>query len=505
MNIKVYRLHDRAVAPRANGPDGKTWELACPVGFEATWNGGPRPEDIEIRIDGASADQPVFVQSRHGHGILTFHSGCQFKTEAPHVLWVGGPLRAPKDGLAPLESLADAALLPCTVAVHWQFTRPNHTVRFAAGEPFARLLLYPKDAPNAATLEIVPRAEDAAAGANAFREMVDTDALGDLFQRLAGTAAATPAADVDAQAVAPAEPARSPSCFETIDGPLDLSRFEAGFFRPEYFYGRPREAYLRRHGEVYRRDYFILDERKLVYLSVPKAACTAIKLALAKVRGIEFDAGDDVEYVVHFHPKWHREGGRLRPAQDGYYRFAFVRNPFDRLVSCYRGKIVFQASPRTRVPLYHDYYFSLPVNVGFADFAERVCKIPDALADSHFKSQASMLYAGDELLVDYLGRFEQFDRDWRPLAERFQLDPLLEQRNVSKHKPGCHSDYRRYYSAPLVQMVYERYRRDVHAFGYEDEYRQLLEFVRQQPQPDAVAAAATDRQDAQHAAKEARP
>jgi hypothetical protein len=163
-------------------------------------------------------------------------------------------------------------------------------------------------------------------------------------------------------------------------------------------------------------------------------------------------------------------------------RFSFVRNPFDRLVSCYRGKIIFARTPKTRTPLYHDYFFALPVNISFADFAQRVSRIPDALADSHFKSQYALLYSGEELQVDYVGKFEQLDRDWQPIAEKYQLDPLLSHANVSKNKPGCQSDYRLYYTEALVKLVYERYRKDVHLFGYEEEYKQLLAFVREHPQ-----------------------
>lgn len=482
IKITASRLHDHAVGLRATlraaPPAGVPhWELVCPLAFEATWNGGPRPEDIEIRIEAAGDDRPAFVQSLHGRGVLTFHSGYQFKTDPPYALWVGGPVDATRDGIAPLETLADASVLPCTVAVHWQFTRPDQTIRFAAGDAFARLLLSPRRTPGEAAFEIVEQEGDPAAHQQAFQRMVDTPALDDVLRRLGAGAEAI------AERQAPPRGAASlePGCFDTIDGRIDLGQFEPGFFRPALLLGRPREELLRRHGEVYRRDFYVIDELELVYLSVPKAACTAIKLALAKVRGIRFEPDDDVEYLVHFHPKWHREQGALRPAQEGFYRFSFVRNPFDRLVSCYRGKIIFKESAKTRVPLYQDYYFSLPVNIPFADFAERVSRIPDALADSHFKSQRSLLYADGALQVDYVGRFEQFDHDWRPIAERFGLEPVLAVANISKNKPGTHSDYRLYYTEPLVQLVYERYRDDVHTFGYEEEYRRLLEFVRERP------------------------
>ena len=102
------------------------------------------------------------MQSQLGEGLLTFYPGYQFKTEEDYELWVRGPINAPKDGLYALESVVDAALLPCTVTIEWQFTRPEQTIRFAAGEPFATLLLYPKSGLDNVTVEVVRREDDAA-------------------------------------------------------------------------------------------------------------------------------------------------------------------------------------------------------------------------------------------------------------------------------------------------------------------------------------------------------
>lgn len=141
--------------------NGKGWELLCPHAFEATWNGGPNPEDIAIRLDATDGDAPAFVQSNLGGGLLTCYTGYQFQTEASHSLWVRGPINCPKDGLYPLESIVDTVLLPCTITVTWKFTRPNHTIRFEQGEPFGTILLYANSAQENATLELVPLDADA--------------------------------------------------------------------------------------------------------------------------------------------------------------------------------------------------------------------------------------------------------------------------------------------------------------------------------------------------------
>jgi len=255
----------------------------------------------------------------------------------------------------------------------------------------------------------------------------------------------------------------------------DLQPFEPDFFFPKRFQNPKIQANLNQYGAYQPRKFYVLDALKLAYLTTPKVACSSIKLALGKAIGITVPP-DQAADAIHIHPAWHIELGRLPAAQSGYATFSFVRNPFDRLVSCYRDKVNF-TSPAKR-PHFEDYFFALPTHSTFADFAERVSKIPDVLADNHFKSQYALLYDAGEALVDTVGKFEQLHADWQPIATQYQLEPLLEQFNVSKTKPGCHSDYRLYYTEPLVQLVYERYRQDVEMFGYEAEYQQLLEFVR---------------------------
>lgn len=515
MKITAYRLYDQAVviqssllakdwgtkgaftATKAPSPSGQHWNLLCPLAFEATWNGGPNAEDIEIRLAGEATARPVSVQSHLGGGVLTFYPGYQFKTDDAHALWLRGPVGASKDGLSPLEQIVDTALLPCTVAIHCQFTRQHQTIRFEAGEPFATLLLYPKAELEQMNVEVMQQLNDVAAHEQAFARMIDSPALHDLFQQLGATTndltqhSAVPPSNgqsVPNRMATQRAHSASDDYLDTVDGRLNMRHFGRDFFRRERLVGTAYEANLRRYGEVVPRIFYLIDPLKLAYLETPKVACTAIRMALAQASGISFDRSEGFEYHLYIDPQWHRVAGKLDRAQCGYDRFSFVRNPFDRLVSCYRSKVIYRPSPKQVSPHFQNYFFTIPVNISFADFVERVSQIPDALADAHFKSQYAMLSCDGELQVDYLGRFEWLADDWRPIAERYQLEPLLEAANVSKNKPGTHSDYRLYYTEPLVHWVYERYRKDVEAFGYQEEYEQLLEFVRR-PEQNALPAA----------------
>jgi GT2 family glycosyltransferase len=168
---------------------GLGFDLLCPQAFEATWNGGPNAEDVEIHCT-ADASQG-FVRSG-GEGRLTFHPGYQFKTESDQVLWARGPIHAFKEGLAPLETMTDSSVLPCTLTLSWRFTRPGRSVCFAAGEPFCTVLPYPKSGLQEVALEVV-RPDDEDAFAWELQRMIDAPAIAGVFERLGAAAAEEPA------------------------------------------------------------------------------------------------------------------------------------------------------------------------------------------------------------------------------------------------------------------------------------------------------------------------
>ena len=49
------------------------WELLCPMGFTAEWNGGPSQSDITLTPDRPHPDFTGFVQSHFSRGVVTMH------------------------------------------------------------------------------------------------------------------------------------------------------------------------------------------------------------------------------------------------------------------------------------------------------------------------------------------------------------------------------------------------------------------------------------------------
>jgi hypothetical protein len=131
------------------------WEILCPVGFTATWNGGAHQHDIQIRPDHTFPEFEDLVKSHFTRGILTFHTGYLFKTPPGWSMWVQGPPNHVKDGIQPLAGLVETDWLPFPFTMNWQFTRPGE-VHFEKGEPFCFITLM-QDKPMAEFQPVIRR------------------------------------------------------------------------------------------------------------------------------------------------------------------------------------------------------------------------------------------------------------------------------------------------------------------------------------------------------------
>ena len=131
-----------------------------------------------------------------------------------------------------------------------------------------------------------------------------------------------------------------------------------------------------------------------------------------------------------------------------YYKFTFVRNPWDWHVSLYHFVLQYKHHHE------HELYKSLG---SFDRYVEwRVNEHPIFLKSFVCNEQ-------DELLVDFVGKFENLEQDFKQVANNLQL-PQLELPHL---KPSKHKDFRNYYSNRTRQLIYDCHRQDIALFDYE--------------------------------------
>jgi len=198
---------------------------------------------------------------------------------------------------------------------------------------------------------------------------------------------------------------------------------------------------------------------RFIFAAIPKTGTHSVRAALRQHLGPE-----DIEQVGLFVDKrfpfpelaqlrhGHLGLAQVRPflgedVFDSYFKFAFVRNPFDRFVSycsfVTRQKGQFDRNPR-------------------AVMEHFVAKPPW----DHILFQPQHQFLIDEqgkLLTDYVGRVEQMQESYDAIAQRTGIPTaVLERVNSSRR-----ADYRDYYDDELIEGVARLYARDLELFGYQ--------------------------------------
>lgn len=198
---------------------------------------------------------------------------------------------------------------------------------------------------------------------------------------------------------------------------------------------------------------------KFIFIAIPKTATHAIRFALRPHL-----ASNDWEQVELFHRSrapiagfeninhGHITAQVAKEALgkeiwDSYYKFAFVRNPFDRFISYSffknKNSEIFKKHALAKMKL------------AFQD--------PFVLNDLLFQPQIDFI--NDEeggLMVDYVGRYEQLQKSFNAISKQTGIKsvelPLL---NTTDHEK-----YHGYYDEELRGLVEIHYKKEIELFNY---------------------------------------
>jgi hypothetical protein len=223
----------------------------------------------------------------------------------------------------------------------------------------------------------------------------------------------------------------------------------------------------------------VSNARRFVYVATPKVASSSIKWALLPLLQEADLTPEEIAAQPQF-PHIHRylrrvdvhlardqfERRRRRGAYADYFCFSFVRNPWDRLVSCYLSKVAGPGPHPVRMRL-GGRTGAFARGMPFAEFVRIVCDTPDERSNVHLASQTSILCdAAGALLPDFVGRFENLAADFAAVARR--IAPERELPLPARNPSGTGGrDYRAYYSDADAARVGQRYARDAALFGYD--------------------------------------
>jgi len=195
---------------------------------------------------------------------------------------------------------------------------------------------------------------------------------------------------------------------------------------------------------------------KYVFIHIPKCAGTSMHQALRSLHERQSVRVEDRKY--HKHAKASEVRPVLGRAWDDAFKFAFVRNPWDLMVSSY-----------------HWWLTHAPNFPRLAADAARIQKLgsfsafvqseygSEMLNECHGRDLLDWICDGNKIIVDFVGKYETLEADWRQVCQALGVASIaLPQANQVPRE-----NYRSFYDATSKRLVADRFARSIELFGYQ--------------------------------------
>ena len=187
-------------------------------------------------------------------------------------------------------------------------------------------------------------------------------------------------------------------------------------------------------------------KHNFIFVHIPKTAGTSIEQTLnprSPLHGDEHKHAEAVFYKKKFPSKF-----------DSYFKFTFVRNPWDRAVSYYMWKRKMNR---------------IKDGTSFEQYCE-LLKKGKATSDSNFGLHSRpavdwFLDANGNSLLDFIGKFENLQNDFDLVC-----DLMGSKRQNLKHELKIiRKPYQQYYTEKTKKIIAKIYKKDIQYFGWEFE------------------------------------
>lgn len=194
---------------------------------------------------------------------------------------------------------------------------------------------------------------------------------------------------------------------------------------------------------MYNKSMSVSHSKKIIHIHIPRTGGTSIFRAFSDYwddRGDNPTAESFLERAIECRNRIGSDQYNL------YYKFAFVRNPWDRMVSVYSWRKQSLGGLLVNDLSFHDWI----CNTELLDVTIRTTT-----------SQLNWLCDGGGIIVDFVGKFENMIEDWENLNKILGMRRHLPHMNESNH-----SHYSEYYDEETREIVANRFADDIEFFGY---------------------------------------
>lgn len=202
----------------------------------------------------------------------------------------------------------------------------------------------------------------------------------------------------------------------------------------------------------------IFPDKKVIFISIPKTAGTSIETYLSnyatplggEYKGVLLNTGHASCGDMLHCGLWFSD----------YFKFTFVRNPWDRLVSAF---VFLNAGGVNQEDELLRQRFLAKYDGDFDSFVVDFVNPENMAKVMHFRPQHTFICDASSPAVDFVGRFEQLEEDFAIVCERIGI-PTGDLPHLVQSR---HGHYTEYYTPKTRDAVARVYARDIDIFGYD--------------------------------------
>ena len=210
----------------------------------------------------------------------------------------------------------------------------------------------------------------------------------------------------------------------------------------------------------------ISHKHKCIFVEIPKTGSTSVRAILGKAWKPHLNLWQIKNQMETY---WTRYGGRKnrilaalyllrsekrRKAIGGkqfetYFKFGFVRNPWDRVVSLYERTEALQLKDKMAFDEFVDWI----------QYSSATC----VHSSPHRYQLDWFVDPNGNMLADFIGKFERLEEDWAFVAKKLGLNE-----NLPHQRPNPRArHYTEYYTPRTRDVIANKFKVDIERFGYE--------------------------------------
>lgn len=142
-------------------------------------------------------------------------------------------------------------------------------------------------------------------------------------------------------------------------------------------------------------EVFYIKDIETFYPIISKSGCSSVKYDLIKMYNSDFRSKfPDIHLLDPLEVTNNKIERKFFYTKKSYRKFCknknlvlVIRNPFERLNSCYNG-IIQKKNTMYKTPSGMNFILNFDTSISIIDFIQKIKKIPNYLSDRHFRSQS---------------------------------------------------------------------------------------------------------------------